>query len=401
MKKINKLSLYEILLVISMIVGSGLSFHKIYLYHIFMVINFFIFIYIINKNKLHFILENKIIFLFFTYSLLHIFCSKDFVLAIKNQICILCGTSILYTIKYLLKKNYYHVFIVVKKIFFFSCLIGFLEIFHIFRWLASRYSLEFPFPTVFWGNTNNYATVLIMVFPFIFFMKRSKKKLITMLATVYLLIKCDSRANNIALIVEIFIYIILIFYRSSLYKKIFIFITGIFSICLLKNKIIDKFHIFYALFYATETRMDSIGIRKMLILNLLFELKKIEVFLFGIGGGGTEAVHRIKTGKLMSSHSFFLELLVKYGIFIFILLGSYYLMLIYKNLKIYLKTSNYINGSLFVSLIGVAIGLNSMSGVIYFFPFWCLLGVADFHSNRKVNKYKYFIKSKSDGKNRI
>lgn len=380
MEKMNKLNLYESLLVISMIAGSGLSFHKIYLYHIFMIINFFIFICYINKNKFHFILENKIILLFFIYSLLHIFCSKDFVLAIKNQIYILCGISIFYTFKILLKKNNIHILRLLKKIFIFIIVIGVLEIFHIIRWYSSPYTIDLSVPSGFYGNTNNYATVLIIIFPFIFFMKNSIKKFFILLLMIFILKKCDSRANEIALIIEIFIFIVLVFYKSGLYKKIFLFIIGIVSICLLKNKIVDKFHLFYELVNATESRADSIGLRKMLILNLLFELKKIKVFLFGVGGGNAAIIHKMKTGELMSSHSFFLDLLVEYGIFMFSLLVIYYINLILKNLKSYIKKNNYINGSLFISLIGFAIGLNSMSGVIYFFPFWCLLGMADFYS---------------------
>lgn len=381
MKKTNKLNLYESLLVISMVAGSGLSFHKIYLYHIFMIINFFIFIYTINKNKLYFILKNKIILLFFIYSLLHIFFSKDFVLAIKNQVYILCGINIFYTFKIILRRNSVYILKFLKKIFIFVLFIGILEGLHIARWYSSPYTIELGLPSSFYGNTNNYATVLIIIFPFIFFMKNSIKKFIILSLMLFVLKKCDSRTNEIALVIEIFIFMILIFCKSDIYKKIFLFFIGISSICLLKNKIIEKFHIFYELFYAIETRADSIGLRKTLILNLIYELKKIEVFLFGVGGGNAAVIHKMNTGKLMSSHSFFLDLLGEYGIFMFILLIFYYLILIVKNFKIYLKKNSYINGSLFISLIGFAIGLNSMSGVIYFFPFWILLGIADFYSH--------------------
>ena len=392
----KNLNLYENLLIFSMIAGSGLSFNKIYLYHIFMIINFIIVIYYIKIDNYKFIIENKVMIIFFIYSFFHMFFVIDYILTLKNQIYITCGISIFYTIKYLLIKNSPQVFIIIKKIFFFSCLIGFLEIFHIFRWFSSAYSLDLSSPSVFWGNINNYATVLIMILPFIFFTKNSLKKLIILLISIYLLIKCDSRANNIALIIEIFIYTILVFYKSNIYKKIILFFSGFFLIVLLKNKIIEKFYLIYELFVASSIRMDSIGVRKILIINLLSELKKINVFLFGLGGGNSIVIHKIKgnTYGILSNHSFFLELLVEYGIFIFILLGSYYLILIYKNLKRYLKLDNHINGALFISLIGVAIGLNSMSGMIYFFPFWLLLGIADFYSDKKsisIEKYIYNI----------
>lgn len=386
----KKLNLYEKILIFSMIVGSGLSFHKVYLYHIFMIFNLLIFIYLfINKKRLRItkknIKNNFIFIIFFIYGFFNCFLAKDYTLVLKHQIYIICGISVFCTIKILLIKNYYQVFIIIKKIFFFSCVIGFLEVFHIFRWFGSAYDLEISSPSVFWGNINNYATVLIMIFPFILFMKSSLKKLIILLVTIYLLIKCDSRANNIALIVEIFIYAMLIFYKSNVYKKIILFLSEFFLIGLLKDKIIEKFYLIYELFTASSIRADSVGVRKIIIVNLLSELKKINVFLFGVGGGNSILIHKIKgnTYGILSNHSFFLELLVEYGIFVFILLGIYYLMLISKNLKVYLKTNNYINGSLFISLIGVSIGLNSMSGVIYFFPFWCLLSIADFYAYKE------------------
>lgn len=393
----KKLNLYEKILIFSLIVGSGLSLHKIYLYHILMGINLIFIIFLKKNYKINnckFITENKVLLVFFLYSFFRIFFVKDYELALKNQIYIICSMSVFYMIKKLLIKNCYQVLKIIKKIFFFSCLIGFLEVFHIFRWFTSVYTLEVSSPSVFYGNTNNYAIVLVMVFPFVLFMKKSLKKLIMMLTIIYLLTKCDSRINNIAIMIEIFIYVMLNFYKSNVYKRAILLFSGFFFIGILKEKIIEKFYIIYELMTATAMRTDSIGIRKIIIINLLSELKKINIFLFGIGGGNSILIHKIKgnTYGVLSNHSFFLELLIEYGVFIFVLLGSYYLMLIFKNFEICIKTDNYINKSLFISLIGVTIGINSASGAIYFFPFWSLLGVADFYMNKELRDEQIRIK---------
>lgn len=380
----KKLSLYEKVLLISMIMGSGLSFNKVYLYHIFFVINF-LYWGIIKKFKIkkNLLKENIIIIIFFIYSSMHMFFIEDYILAIKNQIYILLGVSIFFTIKILLNKNKNEVLNIFKKIFILACFIGVLETINLFRWYVSPYDLNISYPAAFYWNTNDFATILIGIFPFVFFMKNFYKKIIFFSIVFYLLKKCDSRSNEIALIIEIFIFLLLILQKSNPFNKILIIFIGIFTTFLLKKQILSKFLVLYDLIFVSISSSDSLGVRKALILNLLSELKKTYVFLFGTGGGNSIVVHKIKnnTHGMLSNHSFFLELFVEYGVFIFSLLGIYYLKLIYRNFKFYLKTNNYINGSLFISLIGFSIGLNSMSGVIYFFPFWILLGIADFYSH--------------------
>lgn len=389
----KKLNLYEKLLIFSMITGNGLSFHKIYLYHIFMSFNLLIFFYLLIKkifklNKKS-IKDNIIVIIFFSYGFFNCFLAEDYFLALKHQIYIFIGVNLYFTTKYLLNKNEKEFFKILKIIFIFSCFIGFLETLQIIRWYTGPYGLSKDIPTTFYWNPNNYATFLIIIFPFLVFGKCKNlwSKIFMLVLTLYLLYKTDSRTNNIAILIEIFIMIVIIFKEKNIYNKIFIFLCTFIGIFQLKDKIYLILKVLYEFIIVSERRQDSLGTRKMLILNLLAELKKINVFLFGLGGGNSILVHMKKnnTHGILSTHNYIFDFLVEYGVFIFGILIFYYIRLIYRNFQNYLKTKNYINKSIFISLIGTLIGLNSMSIVVYFFPFWILIAIADFYAeNSKV-----------------
>ena len=342
------LSLYKKIFLISMLMSHGLSIGKLYLYHILLMLTTFYGIFILINGKglrKNFITKNKVIVLFFLYSFFHCFFVKDFYLAIQNQVYIILGISVFFSIKYLLSCNSNQTLNIIKKVIYFAIFIAILEILKIYRWYNSGYELSFESPSAFLGNINNFATVIIIVMPFIFFMKNNLKKIFCFLLLTYILISCDSRANNIALAIEIFIYFLIRIKEKKIIYKIGLFLLG---------------------------------------------LKKINVFLFGTGGGNSIIIHmtRNNTSGIFSNHSFFLEILVEYGIFIFLVLSFFYISLIMKNYKNYKENKNEINGAIFISLIGFAIGLNSISTVIYFFSFWIILGIADFYAENKKIYYR-------------
>ena len=366
MNKTKDLSLYKKIFLVAMLMSHGISIGKLYLYHIFLILNIiYIFNFLIQNGKIEksIIKRNKVIFIFFLYSFLHCFFVKDIHLAFQNQVYIICGISVFFSIKYLLSYNSVQTLNIMKKVIYFAIL----------------------------GNTNNFATAIIIVMPFIFFMKNRLKKIVYFLLLFYILISCDSRANNIALSIELFIYFLLKIKEKRIIYKIRLFLLGLISTYFVKEKLYAMYSLLLELFNSDIKNTDSVGVRKAIILNLIDELKNMNIFLFGTGGGNSVIIHmtRNNTSGIFSNHSFFLELLVEYGIFIFLILSFFYVSLIIKNYKNYIKNKNEINGALFISLIGFAIGLNSISTVIYFFPFWIILGMADFYTENKIILYKY------------
>ena len=97
------LSLYKKIFLISMLMSHGLSIGKLYLYHILLMLSTFYGIFILINGKglrKNFITKNKVIVLFFLYSFFHCFFVKDFYLAIQNQVYIILGISVFFSIKY-------------------------------------------------------------------------------------------------------------------------------------------------------------------------------------------------------------------------------------------------------------------------------------------------------------
>ena len=394
MNKTKDLSLYKKIFLVAMLMSHGISIGKLYLYHIFLILNIiYIFNFLIQNGKIEksIIKRNKVIFIFFLYSFLHCFFVKDIHLAFQNQVYIICGISVFFSIKYLLSYNSVQTLNIMKKVIYFAIFIAILEILKIYRWYNSGYELSFDSPSAFLGNTNNFATAIIIVMPFIFFMKNRLKKIVYFLLLFYILISCDSRANNIALSIELFIYFLLKIKEKRIILFYKLFLLGLISTYFVKEKLYAMYSLLLELFNSDIKNTDSVGVRKAIILNLIDELKNMNIFLFGTGGGNSVIIHmtRNNTSGIFSNHSFFLELLVEYGIFIFLILSFFYVSLIIKNYKNYIKNKNEINGALFISLIGFAIGLNSISTVIYFFPFWIILGMADFYTENKIILYKY------------
>ena len=394
MNKTKDLSLYKKIFLVAMLMSHGISIGKLYLYHIFLILNIiYIFNFLIQNGKIEksIIKRNKVIFIFFLYSFLHCFFVKDIYLAFQNQVYIICGISVFFSIKYLLSYNSVQTLNIMKKVIYFAIFIAILEILKIYRWYNSGYELSFESPSAFLGNTNNFATAIIIVMPFIFFMKNNLKKIFCFLLLTYILISCDSRANNIALAIEIFIYFLIRIKEKKIIYKIGLFLLGLIGLYIFKEKLYTMYTLLLELINSDAVVTDSVGVRKAIILNLIDELKKINVFLFGTGGGNSIIIHmtRNNTSGIFSNHSFFLEILVEYGIFIFLVLSFFYISLIMKNYKNYKENKNEINGAIFISLIGFAIGLNSISTVIYFFPFWIILGMADFYTENKIILYKY------------
>ena len=173
------LSLYKKIFLISMLMSHGLSIGKLYLYHILLMLSTFYGIFILINGKglrKNFITKNKVIVLFFLYSFFHCFFVKDFYLAIQNQVYIILGISVFFSIKYLLSCNSNQTLNIIKKVIYLAIFIALLEILKIYRWYNSGYDISFDSPSAFLGNTNNFATAIIIVMPFIFFMKNSLKK---------------------------------------------------------------------------------------------------------------------------------------------------------------------------------------------------------------------------------
>lgn len=374
---------FNILLIISIFFAGGLAKNKIYFYHILLAMQI---CWIIYDLKSLYFSKNKVIISFIIFT---VFCFQSsyitsLSLALKNLIYIFIGFSIIKNIKYLLNYDKKLFFKIANYIINLTLVIGILESLGLFRWFNSIYETSIKIPSVFYGNINNFATFLIIIFPFYLIgIKKRKILVINIVVILYLLFVCDSRANNIALIIEVIILSLIYIKNSKKFLWKFLIILSFFAIFyLFKEEIFKIFEVLIKLKNIDSSRViDSVSVRKVLISNILDELRKKYIFILGVGGGNSIFIHirNNNTEGILANHSFYLQVLVEYGIIIFLIFIYNYYKLIQKN---YIKSKNPLNLAIVVSLIGYLFGSNSMSNGIYFFPFYILLGIASFYSNK-------------------
>lgn len=266
--------------------------------------------------------------------------------------CIIICNKLLITTKYIgiCLKLMYFVLTLHSLIGWFEIISG--KYYFISSNMSAIYSIN-QYPASALGNTNNFATGMLIGFfisiSFIYICRSWVIKtlvLLNALSMSCLIYMASSRANLIALILGI---TFLIFVKKNKFSKsikvLLIFILlGSFSLIYptLYQQIIN----FILELIGTCDNGDSISVRKNLILNGLIFLK--ESFLLGVGSGNTNYYMEINscsdgyhtTYGIINMHNWWMEILVDYGVIIFILYIIMYIKLIVDNVMIY-KTVSY------------------------------------------------------------
>lgn len=251
-------------------------------------------------------------------------------------------------------------------------------------------------PTAVFVNPNNFATYLSLSVPFVLaFIRHSelKGKYIIgntlLIFTIYLLLMTGSRANYIALLIGLIFWFVLINSFKSKMKILFtLILSGILFAVLFgsSNSLpvmnfteginIEQFS------NEAEIQGSSIEIRNNLIKNSLIFLT--ESFGFGVGSGNIEYYMENKyhfyTYGVLNVHNWWIEVLVNYGIFIF-LLYLLFMLAIFMNLLKSVKDKNLsiiekkISEALLVGFIIFIIASISSSSLIDFGPQWIFWGM--------------------------
>ncbi|MEC1177742.1 hypothetical protein P9B03_04535 [Metasolibacillus meyeri] len=388
----------KFIFILSIFIGPYLSFGPLYIFHIVMVLMIgLILLEIIKDNKINMGYLNK---WYMTLPLIGIpwmlftgFWSGSILHTLTYLIYFTIGLLIIYSMNYQnsLKRDLLNYVKYIKKILWIILPISFMEIFMNFRlpFSASEYTVWQSEPTVFWGNPNNFATVLNLILPFILFSKNKFKWLIGLVILV-VIYYTNSRLNIIAYLIIIALYFL---YENK--KKIVYFISiGAFSFCILYT-LIEKFRLmikevmteFIGIIetiveFVTMSNdlhvFDSSGVRQNLMLHGIEGL--VNSNLLGVGAGASPLLHIIWLGEEGAMHNFWLEILVEQGVMFFIFFIIWYSYLIFKNYKLYrinkTQPQNRIAGAISISLIGFIIGALSPSSTIYMLPMWLMFSLA-------------------------
>ena len=142
---------------------------------------------------------------------------------------------------------------------------------------------------------------------------------------------------------------------------------------------------------------SSISIRQNLIKNGLKSF--VDSKGIGVGGGNSNYIHKEdnmkSTGKILSMHNFWIEILVEGGFLMFIIFGVWYFSQLFTLRKISKRTNDndirYFAKAGEYALIGFSISLISLSSVIYFLPMWILFGF----NLSTIRNYKKIIKDEN------
>ncbi len=241
-------------------------------------------------------------------------------------------------------------------------------------------------PTTFFNNQNNFATYLTLSIPLVFFYVRNTLwKLLLTGAGIFLLLATLSRANLIALFAEA---IALPFFLSRRQNAIYVpvlitsMLLSVFTVYIIattplniKDQRIQRFYenvrmkIVNFMKGGMGKRELSTRIRIGLIQNSIYYFEKTS----GLGTGPGQLEYYIDkypiayTYYLKNPHNWWLEILAKYGIPVFLL---YILFLIYLFYNFLHFRECPLARGFAVALLGFIPGSISPSGMMTFFPMW-------------------------------
>lgn len=339
--KDNYLNILTYILIFSVFMGSNfLKFEimgmRFNIARIFMIVTTIISLYTIVKTKKICDFKNnftKFYFLFFViwsiWSIFSIFKTLD----LKNYFIMLfyivVGTgNILYFCQHVdLKKNYNIFLNLVNFSVFINCL------YYIYLFYFQNRNIG-----GFYHNSNDLATVLLFTIPSAIFMfinsKSSKMKLVNsvyLLVYLYSFVSIFSRACLLGFFMSciLLVAVLMVKFRDKIFKSkkniimLFIFL----AIFVLAFIYIISHYVGKVRLKPVENARTSKEIRTNLILNSFHFLSQDGNLFLGIGAGNSKYYLKnysiYSTHNIYNFHNFWLDLIVEYGIFIF--LGFIYL----------------------------------------------------------------------------
>jgi len=413
--KITKSILFNIFIA-SAVIGLGISYSKIYLFHIILVL-FIIFSLINNKFKID-ISEVKtkrhyFLIIMFLWYILSTLWSLHKLYSIMYLGYLFFGIFIVYSIVYKAtnEQELSKLFKILAILFSIEIFICLLEGLGIFRYPISPFSKLVVYfgreidgnllintdssvlnelmhmPTGFRWNTNNLAIIMNLLLPFVLFHKNNKVKIIFSVLILFIIYSTSSRGNLIAFLIIITLYFGF-FLRKNFLTLAFLLLTLIpvfltFSKnSFLVSKLENSFEAIKIFTTQKAYGENSLSYRQKYIENGINAL--LDTYGLGVGAGnsGNEEYHQNvldkKTGRV-SLHNFWVEILVDGGVIFAIFFYIWYISLIISLYKVYLKsrqnkTLEYFSASCSLSLAGLIFSAIAGSSVIYEFPMWILFG---------------------------
>lgn len=288
-------------------------------------------------------------------------------------------------------------------VFFISIIVAFWEILTAKHLITSQYhpsnykenkfevfivTTKVYMPTSFYGNQNDFSTYIILSLPIIFFLVRNYLiKLFLIFSGLFIIFYVVSRANIIGLFFQA---IILPFLMNRKFNIIYIpililsFALSIYSIYYISKTSYPEFikdERFLRFYSSIRNKIITTLKAKKDFSTIIREnlyKSSFEYFLdskgLGVGVGQLRYLLEEKPKYYVfyfkDPHNFYLEILAKFGIFVFF---AYILFFIYIIINTLNSISNPISKAIFLSLVGFIFGSISPYSLILFFPLWAFI----------------------------
>jgi teichuronic acid biosynthesis protein TuaE len=414
--KINKRSIPQLFLYMTIIFAfpnayvMSVEIGAIHLfpYRYFLMVMYLIFIAAIfsNNGRLNVShIKLKLYLQFFAlwlgYALLSITWAADKIAVLKNIIFLFTGVSIVFiSVYYLYNLNYLKwLYYLLLFIFIAQLPIGIWEIITLNHLQHSGMFevtnvLESFMPSVFFRNPNDYACYIVLTIPMILAWVHYYPKvigrvlgIIIMVVGLFVLIMTVSRSCYIALLMGFAFWFIFLLPRKEKIKTLSI---GV-AICILiilafpeqiKSSLfsVENAKTSLSVITSQEDDTDSIGVRKNLIKNALYFTAQSAGF--GVGAGNAEYYmenYKIyPVGNTTNVHNWWVEILLNYGVLIFVGYVILYVALLVNLWRAYRiiinRTEKMICEALLVGLVSFPMASITSSSIVAFDPQWIFFG---------------------------
>ncbi|MCE5286396.1 MAG: O-antigen ligase family protein [Pelosinus sp.] len=403
----------------SSVISLAVSYSKIYLFHIMLIIITFTYLVkIINQGgiiqvsklptRLHYIF-----YVMFVWYFISILWSWNVFFSFQYLVYILFGISIILAVIYyscnVVKQD--ELYQLLSKVFVVEVFLSLLEVFTNFRLPLSPYSPYAVYfghtmgfddnlnmdlidylmtrPTGFNWNPNNLASVMSTILPYFLFHSNRYIKYIGSISVLTVIIATASRGNFFAVLVILFLYIFSFNKRRAVVGgMLLLFLLPMFGIVENLLQDTDNKTIQRVLTVATSVQYyvtsddgggDSIGVRQQLIKNGINGL--IDTYGLGVGAGASQQVQiqADNTHGTTSMHNFWIEILVEGGVPFFITFMLWYLYMICRLYRIGVSARGklrYYGYASSLSMTAFLLAAISTSSVIYELPMWLMFGFA-------------------------
>lgn len=412
-----KLNFLFKLFLISVILGVGVSYSKLYFFHVilFLLYGKVVVDYLfggVSRNPVMDILDFGFFLILFLWYLSSLVWADSKELGLQYIFYLFCGISIVLIFCLMVKNSddFVLAFNIVAMIVLLDLFFSFLEALGVFRlpispfsdyvtWFGRSGTLENfdnpdvilllkNTPTGFHWNPNDLSLMVFLLFCYLLRL-RTAWRIPLILMSLFVVFMAGSRLVIISVLFVIFLNFI--FFVENKMRSLFYLIVALFVMALPlwlfdfsdSARLGDLFSIFQILSFdfLSADANTSAGERTQLLINGYNAL--VNSFGVGVGAGNSNLVQMVagNVGNgVTSMHNFWFEILVEGGVFAALLMFSWYAFTVFRTASMAFRSRFGFEGFFFkgtlLALLGFLPAVITSSSAVYFLPMWLFFALA-------------------------